>query len=114
MKARVYNARFWTTASDAAFLRATIDAALRASNFGILEFVEHAFEPYGYTALWLLAESHCAIHTFPESGQAYIELTSCNRDKAEAFREQLNTRLWPQLEEYREDETENRTRPCQS
>ena len=54
------------------------------------------------------------ILTDGESGQAYIELTSCNRDKAEAFREQLNTRLWPQLEEYREDETENRTRPCQS
>jgi S-adenosylmethionine decarboxylase len=27
--------------------------------------------------LFLLSESHFAIHTFPEEGQSYIELSSC-------------------------------------
>lgn len=42
--------------------------------------MEHHFEPQGYTAVWLLAESHCALHTFPEENKAYVELSSCNID----------------------------------
>lgn len=38
------------------------------------------FDPFGYTCLILLSESHLAIHTFPERGKAYIELTSCVHD----------------------------------
>lgn len=41
---------------------------------------EHHFSPQGYTALWLLSESHFAVHTFPEFGRTYIELSSCNLD----------------------------------
>ena len=39
--------------------------------------MEHYFTPYGYTALFLLAESHFALHTFPEENKTYIELSSC-------------------------------------
>ena len=35
------------------------------------------FEPFGFTALFLLSESHFAIHTFPEQKKTYIELSSC-------------------------------------
>nr|DAO98746.1 MAG TPA: S-adenosylmethionine decarboxylase [Caudoviricetes sp.] len=30
--------------------------------------------------MWLLTESHFAVHTFPEFGKTYIELSSCNPD----------------------------------
>lgn len=50
---------------------------LATSGHTILNFVEHHFEPQGYTALWLLGESHLAIHTFPEHGRSYVELSSC-------------------------------------
>jgi S-adenosylmethionine/arginine decarboxylase-like enzyme len=30
--------------------------------------------------LYLLGESHFAIHTFPEHGKSYIELSSCNEN----------------------------------
>ena len=47
------------------------------SGFQILDKCEHYFPVQGYTGLWLLSESHFAIHTFPEEDKTYIELTSC-------------------------------------
>lgn len=51
--------------------------ALLESGFNIRGEVHEFFDPYGFTALFLLSESHFAIHTFPEEGTAYIELSSC-------------------------------------
>ena len=47
--------------------------------------MDHHFSPQGYTALWLLTESHFAVHTFPEFGRSYIELSSCNLEFYQAF-----------------------------
>ena len=63
---------------------------LVCSGFGILNFIEHHFEPQGYTGLWLISESHFAIHTFPEESKTYIELSSCNREMFERFLELLD------------------------
>lgn len=60
--------------------------------FKVLDFVEHDFQPQGYTCLWLLGESHFAIHTFPEYGRTYIELSSCNMEYFQKFVSQLNER----------------------
>ena len=38
-----------------------------------------------YTSLYLLGESHFAIHTFPEENSTYIELVSCVKDKFDNF-----------------------------
>lgn len=51
----------------------------------MLRVIEHHFEPQGYTALWLLGESHLAVHTFPEHGISYLELSSCMMDKYVLF-----------------------------
>lgn len=64
---------------------------LLGAGFTILNFVEHHFQPQGYTALWLLAESHCALHTFPEEERSYIELSSCNGDLYVNFVSTFNT-----------------------
>lgn len=79
----IYNARFWVSDTDAGVLSQGIGALLAGSGFGVLRFVEHYFEPQGYTCFWLLAESHVAVHTFPEHGRTYIEVTSCNRSRSE-------------------------------
>lgn len=39
--------------------------------------VHHKFEPCGVTALGLLAESHCSIHTWPEIGYAAADFFTC-------------------------------------
>ncbi len=61
-------------------LKTDVEGLIIGSGFTVLKFIDHAFDPQGYTALWLLAESHCALHTFPEEQKAYLEISSCNSE----------------------------------
>lgn len=85
MQAKIWNHRQWIKETDPERLRASFDKALRQAGFNILFCSDHHFEPQGYTALWLLSESHFALHTFPECGRTYIELSSCNLEYYENF-----------------------------
>lgn len=51
--------------------------ALTKDNFKILDKVSHRFYSQGYTFVVLLAESHAAIHTFPECNSLFFYLYSC-------------------------------------
>lgn len=77
MKAQIYNYQIWINETNPEILKHKLEEYLHESGFGVLNCVEHYFEPFGYTALWLLSESHLAVHTFPEEGQSYLELSSC-------------------------------------
>lgn len=79
--------------TNPAKLKSELDRMLAASTFNVLNYSEHHFEPEGWTALWLLGESHLAVHTFPEHGTAYLELSSCMRDKYVLFLELLEDLL---------------------
>ena len=93
MKAKMDNFAGWVRTSDKDYLKNTFEALLKRSNFNILSFTDYKFEPFGYTALWLLAESHLAVHTFPEQGKAYFELSSCNTDKSASFKNELRREI---------------------
>jgi len=73
----MFNYNDWIEETNPFILREKFNTMLKESGFGVLSFVEYNFEPQGYTALWLLSESHFAIHTFPEENKSYIELSSC-------------------------------------
>lgn len=90
MKAKIWNHSEWITETDPDALRTKYDALLRRSGFNVLDFVDYHFEPQGYTALWLLGESHFAVHTFPEFGRTYIELSSFNREYFAKFLEAID------------------------
>jgi S-adenosylmethionine decarboxylase len=49
--------------------------------------------PGGITGLVLLAESHLAVHTFPESGALSLNLFCCRRRPAWDFEPQLRARF---------------------
>lgn len=85
LTAQIYNVRVWIAETDTTVLKQLGDQLLKQTQFTVLNFVEHYFPVKGYTALWLLAESHLAIHTFPEAGNSYIELSGCNGTKTKAF-----------------------------
>lgn len=78
MQAKIDNYNSWVETADHEAIIRQLEEILTTSGFTILNFMEHHFTPQGYTALWLLAESHCALHTFPEENRSYVELSSCN------------------------------------
>lgn len=80
MKAKMWNLRIWIPESEVYYLKKLYVEPLKECGFGVMKEMEHHFTPYGYTGIWLLSESHLAIHTFPEhgiNGMSYLELTSC-------------------------------------
>lgn len=93
MIAQMWNKNGWIKETNPTELKNKFSELLALSGFDILNFQEHYFEPQGYTALWLLGESHFAIHTFPEDEKSYIEISSCNEDYYIFFISQLS-HLW--------------------
>lgn len=77
MKAKMWTEQWWIKETDPQRLFDDLERMLKGAGFGVLKDAEHYFEPYGYTCLWLLSESHLAVHTFPEEGKSYVELSSC-------------------------------------
>lgn len=90
MTAKIWNFSVWVNNCDAFYLKEETRSALLKSGFSIVGFIEKHFTPYGYTALFLLEESHFAIHTFPEQNRAYLELSSCNYEFFTKFKEILH------------------------
>lgn len=77
----------WITETDPRVLDDTYRHRLIQAGFKIVNECEYHFKPYGYTKLYLLAESHFAIHTFPEEGKTYLELSSCVDQQYNRFME---------------------------
>jgi len=77
MKAQMFNKQEWIEEVCPYYLRDFYKEKLEDAGFIILDMMEYFFEPYGYTLIFLLSESHLAIHTFPEENTTYVELTSC-------------------------------------
>src|SRR5947207_14434355 len=71
-------------AADAGFfgnaqaLRALCLEATAASGLTAVGDQFHQFDPQGVTGTVLLAESHLAIHTWPENGFASVDVFVCN------------------------------------
>jgi S-adenosylmethionine decarboxylase len=64
-------------AGDLAALRALLREIATALHLKVLKEAFHAFDPGGITGVLLLAESHVAIHSWPENNYAVVELLTC-------------------------------------
>ena len=64
----------------------------RLPGLSVLASVKHDFPGGGFSGLVLLAESHAAIHTWPEKRYAWLELATCGDPAAlEAFVEGMSS-----------------------
>ena len=54
--------------------------AAKKSGATVLETVFHLFNPHGISGVVVIAESHLAIHTWPEYGYAAVDLFTCGDD----------------------------------
>lgn len=82
-----------------ALRRACIDAVNQAGLTAVGERF-HQFEPHGVTGAVILAESHLAIHTWPEMGSVTVDVYVCNfttdnTDKAKALFRALERKFKP-------------------
>ena len=90
MKAQMFNYCTWIEETSPLILKENFKMLLMKSDFNIESFIEKHFDPYGYTCLFLLSESHLAIHTFPEELKTYIELSSCVQVPFDKFVKKLS------------------------
>ncbi|MQY25244.1 adenosylmethionine decarboxylase [Nocardia aurantia] len=58
-------------------LEAALRKSLIAAGVTICDVVRKQFEPQGVTVLALLSESHASIHTYPESGDIFVDVFTC-------------------------------------
>lgn len=85
---------------DANALRAACLDAVSDAGLTIVGDRFHQFEPQGVTGAVILAESHLAIHTWPEMGSVTVDVYVCNyttdnTDKARALFRALERRMNP-------------------
>lgn len=53
--------------------------AARKGNNKPLKFISHVFSPQGITGVMLLAESHIALHTWPEFEYTAVDIFTCGK-----------------------------------
>lgn len=63
---------------DAQQLDIFMENLLFELKFNIVGKAVHQFTPFGATVVYLLAESHCSVHTFWEEREAYIDVFCCS------------------------------------
>lgn len=68
---------------DEGFVKKSLCEAVEHGFASLLHEVSHKFQPQGVTALALIAESHVAIHTWPEFGYVAADAFTCG-DQANA------------------------------
>jgi len=54
-----------------------LEHAATISGATVIQTISKKFEPQGVTVLTLLSESHISIHTWPEKGEAAVDVFTC-------------------------------------
>ncbi len=74
-------------------IRTAIMDAIYAGEATLIDLCVHQFSPHGVTATATLAESHIAIHTWPEHGYFAADLFFCGQGKPDLAMKLLQTAL---------------------
>lgn len=78
--------------NDLDYLDKVLSEAITLSGATILTKSSHRFSPQGISMLFMLAESHLSIHTWPERGYASIDMYTCgNSDPIKACQHLIET-----------------------
>jgi S-adenosylmethionine decarboxylase proenzyme len=63
--------------NDPQLVMEALERACEIAGATIVDRRGHHFSPYGVTAVVVIAESHLAVHTWPEYGYAAVDLFTC-------------------------------------
>ena len=79
--------------NDPERIRQALMEAISAGEATLIDLCVHQFSPHGVTATVTLAESHIAIHTWPEYGYFAADLFFCGQGKPKQAMKVLQTAL---------------------
>jgi len=63
--------------NDVSFIEGSLIDAAKASRATLISHNFHKFSPYGVSGVVVIAESHIAIHTWPEYLYAAVDIFTC-------------------------------------
>ena|SRR5690554_1490764 len=63
--------------NDVSFIETSLIQAAKASQATLISHNFHKFSPYGVSGVVVIAESHIAIHTWPEYMYAAVDIFTC-------------------------------------
>jgi S-adenosylmethionine decarboxylase proenzyme len=66
--------------NDVVHIKRSMRQAAVASGATVVQEAFHLFNPHGVSGVVVIAESHLAIHTWPEFGYAAVDLFTCGED----------------------------------
>lgn len=79
---------------DEPTVRRCLDAVVRRAGLTpVGADAAHRFTPQGLSVAVILAESHVAVHTWPERGTAYVTLTTCRLPDGDDFADATRAEL---------------------
>jgi len=93
MKAEIFNFYDWIEETDSNSLINKFNSFLKMSGFLIVGFISYYYTPVGFSGVWLIGESHFAVHTWPEERKTYIELSSCNKEMFDKFKNLIKNEI---------------------
>ena len=79
--------------NDPEAIRKALIEAISVGKATLIDLCVHQFSPHGVTATATLAESHIAIHTWPEHGYFAADIFFCGAGKPELAMKILQTAL---------------------
>lgn len=85
MNAIDYTYKCWLDTINPGKLKDTLGKLLTVSGFGVCGEAHKYFEPEGYSKVWLLSESHLAIHTYTDDNRTALCLSSCIEEYYKRF-----------------------------
>ena len=66
--------------NDLKFIEEAMTGAAEYAKATVVDDVFHRFNPHGVSGVVVIAESHLAIHTWPEYGYAAVDLFTCGEE----------------------------------
>jgi len=67
---------------DAEGIRRALFRAVERAGATVIEVCVHPFSPHGVSGMAMLAESHIAVHTWPETGYVAVDVFTCGETVA--------------------------------
>jgi len=101
MIARVSHVRHVTALRHLPILARLMRQIVDACRLTVVAETGHQFLPVGATHVFVLSESHCSVHTYPERAAAYIDLFVCDSQFEPAVAAREIEKLFQGTVEYR-------------